>query len=79
MLGPGVSITHAAISVLAHHGCLGAWCGEEGVRFYAMGMGETRSAAIFCIRRGCGRMRASIWRWCTASTRSVFPRGSILA
>lgn len=47
MLGPGVSITHAAISVLADHGCLVAWCGEEGVRFYAVGMGETRSATNF--------------------------------
>ena len=47
MLGPGVSITHAAVSVLADHGCLVAWCGEEGVRFYAVGMGETRSAANF--------------------------------
>lgn len=45
MLGPGVSISHAAISVLADHGCLVAWCGEEGVRFYAVGIGETRSAA----------------------------------
>jgi CRISPR-associated protein Cas1 len=44
MLGPGVSITHAAVSVLADHGCLVAWCGEEGVRFYAVGMGETRSS-----------------------------------
>jgi len=47
MLGPGVSITHAAISVLADHGCLVAWCGENGVRFYALGMGETRSASNF--------------------------------
>lgn len=47
MLGPGVSITHAAISVLADNGCLVAWCGERGVRFYAVGMGETRSAANF--------------------------------
>lgn len=47
MLGPGVSITHAAISVLADHGCLVVWCGEEGVRFYALGMGETRSASNF--------------------------------
>ncbi len=54
MLGPGVSITHAAISVLADHGCLVAWCGEEGVRFYAVGMGETRSAATSCIRRNVG-------------------------
>ena len=45
MLGPGVSITHAAISVLADHGCLVVWCGEQGVRFYASGTGETRNAA----------------------------------
>jgi CRISPR-associated protein Cas1 len=44
MLGPGTSITHAAISVLAECGCLVVWVGEEGVRFYAQGMGETRSA-----------------------------------
>lgn len=45
MLGPGVSITHAAVSVLTDHGCLVAWCGEGAIRFYASGMGETRSAA----------------------------------
>ncbi|MGI5939728.1 MAG: type I-E CRISPR-associated endonuclease Cas1e [Thermoleophilia bacterium] len=47
MLGPGVSITHAAVTVLADHGCLVVWCGEMGVRFYALGMGETRSATNF--------------------------------
>jgi CRISPR-associated protein Cas1 len=45
MLGPGTSITHAAIRTLADSGCLVAWVGEESVRFYAQGMGETRSAA----------------------------------
>jgi CRISPR-associated protein Cas1 len=45
MLGPGVVITHAAIVVLADHGCLVVWCGEEGVRFYSSGMGLTRSAS----------------------------------
>ncbi len=44
MLGPGTSITHAAIKTLADSGCLVLWTGEEGVRFYAQGMGETRSA-----------------------------------
>ena len=44
MLGPGTSITHAAIRALADNGCMVAWCGEEGVRFYAVGMGETRSS-----------------------------------
>lgn len=44
MLGPGTRITHAAIRALADNGCLVAWTGEEGIRFYAFGMGETRSS-----------------------------------
>ncbi|MDA1129535.1 MAG: type I-E CRISPR-associated endonuclease Cas1e [Chloroflexi bacterium] len=44
MLGPGTSITHAAIRTLADNGCLVAWTGEEGVRMYAQGIGETRSS-----------------------------------
>lgn len=44
MLGPGTRITHAAIRALADNGCLVIWSGEEGVRFYAQGMGETRSS-----------------------------------
>lgn len=44
MLGPGTSITHAAIRTLADCGCLVVWTGEEGVRMYAQGMGETRSS-----------------------------------
>jgi len=45
MLGSGVSITHAAVVTLADSGCLVAWCGEGAVRFYAAGLGESRSAA----------------------------------
>jgi CRISPR-associated protein Cas1 len=44
MLGPGTSVSHAAIRQLAEAGCLVCWTGEEGVRFYAQGLGETRSA-----------------------------------
>lgn len=44
MLGPGTSITHAAIRALAANGCLVLWTGEEGVRLYSQGLGETRSA-----------------------------------
>lgn len=44
MLGPGTSITHSAVHVLADNGCLVVWCGEEGVRFYAQGLGESRHA-----------------------------------
>ncbi|MFN8465496.1 MAG: CRISPR-associated endonuclease Cas1 [Caldilineaceae bacterium] len=42
LLGPGTSITHEAIKTLADNGCLAAWVGEQGVRFYAQGSAETR-------------------------------------
>ncbi len=45
MLGPGTSITHAAIVALADNGCMVIWCGEEGVRTYASSIGETHSSA----------------------------------
>jgi CRISPR-associated protein Cas1 len=44
MLGPGTSISHAAVLSLADNGCLAVWCGEEGVRFYAQGTGESRNS-----------------------------------
>jgi len=44
MLGPGTSITQAAVRCLAAHGCMIVWCGEGAVRFYALGLGETRSS-----------------------------------
>jgi len=44
MLGPGTSITHAAIKTLAENGCSVVWTGEESTRFYAQGLGETRKA-----------------------------------
>ena len=44
LLGPGVSITHAAIKAICDNGCTIIWCGETASRFYAVGMGETRSA-----------------------------------
>jgi CRISP-associated protein Cas1 len=44
MLGPGTSITHAAVKVLAENGCSVLWTGEDGIRLYAQGCGETRKA-----------------------------------
>ena len=44
MLGPGTTITHAAVKTITENGCLIIWCGENATRFYASGMGETRSA-----------------------------------
>ena len=44
MLGPGTTITQAAVQVIADNGCMVIWCGERAERFYGYGMGETRSA-----------------------------------
>lgn len=51
LLGPGTRITHAAISVLAQSGCIVAWVGEDGLRFYAAGQHKTRSSAA--VERQC--------------------------
>ena len=44
LLGPGTSITHAAVKTVAENGCLIVWCGEKIRKFYAYGAGETRSS-----------------------------------
>jgi CRISPR-associated protein Cas1 len=44
MLGPGTTVTHAAVKALADNGCSVVWTGQEGTRCYAQGMGETRRA-----------------------------------
>ncbi len=44
MLGPGTTITHGAVRLLAEAGCSIVWCGEQGVRCYAQGVGETHKA-----------------------------------
>ncbi len=44
MLGPGTTITHAAVRALVDHGCSIVWLGEFGVRCYAQGTGETHSS-----------------------------------
>ena len=43
LVGPGCSITSAAIRDLADHNCTVVWMGEEGVRFYSCGLGATNS------------------------------------
>lgn len=42
LLGPGTSITHAAITTLARSGTSILWTGQDVTRFYAQGTGETR-------------------------------------
>ena len=49
-LGPGTSVTHAAIRAICENGCMAIWCGKHGERFYSAGVGETRSAKNLLIQ-----------------------------
>ena len=42
LLGPGTTVTHAAIKLLAESGCSVLWTGEDMAQLYAQGLGETR-------------------------------------
>lgn len=44
LLGPGTTITHAAIRSIAECGCMIVWCGENIRKYYAIGKGETNSS-----------------------------------
>lgn len=44
MLGPGSTITHAAVKALSRNNCLLAWTGQDAVRLYAASTGGTYSA-----------------------------------
>ncbi len=42
MLGPGTTLSHAAMKVLMENGCSVIWVGEDSIRCYGQGLGETR-------------------------------------
>lgn len=44
LLGPGITITHAAIVLLSQNGCSVVWVGQDGTKFYAHGSGETHQS-----------------------------------
>lgn len=44
LLGPGTSISHAAVAALGRTGCAIIWVGQDGTKYYAHGGGETRHA-----------------------------------
>lgn len=46
LLGPGCTITSAAVGLLADSGTSVLWTGEEGVRMYAGGTATTRSSRL---------------------------------
>lgn len=70
MLGPGTSISHAAMRVLAGNGCTVLWTGEDSAGCYAFGMGEThkawhvlRQAELYCDPAGHERVVKNMYRY----------------
>ncbi|GIF16283.1 type I-E CRISPR-associated endonuclease Cas1e [Actinoplanes teichomyceticus] len=46
LLGPGTSITHQAMTLIADNGATAIWVGERGVRYYAHGRSLARSSRL---------------------------------
>ena len=53
LLGPGTSITHAAITTIADAGCLVVWTGQDGNIFYASGAGCTSFSKNLLLQSKC--------------------------
>lgn len=46
LLGPGTTLTHAAVTALADTACSTLWVGEQGVRLYSAGIGLARQTDL---------------------------------
>lgn len=63
MLGPGTSVTHAAVKLAADVHCLLLWVGENGVRIYSAGMpGGNRCDRLLNQSKHTSKLRAFIWK-----------------
>ena len=74
MLGPGTSISHEAVKTLCDNGCSLLWCGEEGVRLYAQGVGETARATGSSARQSWSAIQPSACRSSRACTATASTR-----
>lgn len=69
LLGPGTTLTHAAVKSLADNNCQVLWVGEHGVRFYAQGLGGARSSRnllrqAFLATQDVARLQVVIRMYC---------------
>ena len=65
ILGPGTTITHAAIKTCAQSNCPVFWMGEDGMRFYAFGITpnhDNSMARIHATAWGTSRQKTEIAR-----------------
>lgn len=69
LLGPGTTLTHAAVKALAENNCQVLWIGEHGVRFYAQGLGGSRSSRnllrqAFLATQEAARLKVVVRMYC---------------
>lgn len=65
ILGPGTTITHAAVKTCAQSACPVFWMGEDGMRFYAFGITpnhDNSMARIHATAWGTSRQKNEIAR-----------------
>lgn len=65
LLGPGTTVTHAAVKAAVQSNCPILWVGEDGLRFYASGVGMNHDNAM-------ARKHAGVWA--TAKSRNNVAR-----
>lgn len=59
MLGPGTSVSHQAMTLLAESGSTAVWVGERGVRYYAHGRPLTHKSRLLEAQAAAVSSRAS--------------------
>jgi len=73
MLGPGTTITHQAMMLLADNGATAIWVGERGVRYYAHGRSLARSSRLLLAQAGAVSHRDRRLNVARAMYRMRFP------
>lgn len=82
LIGPGTTLTHSAVQVVAESNCQIVWVGEHGVRFYAHGLGGARSSRnllrqAFLSTNEVARMQVVVRMYCMRFAEDV-PRSITL-
>ena len=62
LLGPGTTITHEAIKVMAAANCTAAWVGEDSLLFYAVGVTPTANTRNLRSQMRIASKKKPLWK-----------------
>lgn len=63
LLGPGTTVSHQAMLLMAESGSTVVWVGERGVRYYAHGRSLTTGCACWTRRHAWSRIGSRVLEW----------------